>query len=487
MSSDKQNYDTMSDYKGNYASSSAIMVAGESRHEVRLGAGRCQESRSVHVDQDTFSRVRNDKMAFSALGAAKKHLRRLKAKERWKHIRSSITDHNFLNKMQNIKDLEALDEDEDFEMPSKPEGHENWEENLKEMIFGKPLNLLLLFMPVSLWAEYSAAGSDQMVFWFTFLTMIPLASLLSDFTEELAMSTNEIIGGLLNATFGNAVEVVVGIQALLRDEIRIVQASMMGSIFSNLLLVLGCCFFFGGTVYKEQHYNGINATANLSLLSLTSIALVLPLPFATDSTDFENADALSISRVSSVFLIIMYASLLVFQLKTHADLLVEEESETPNIPLSVALAGLVICTALVTFLSDYLVASIDGFVDSTGISKTFVGMIILPIVGNAVEHITAVTVAMKDKMDMAISVAVGSCVQISLFALPFTVLAGWIVDKPMNVNFPFMETVLFVLSMIVVSICMKNDTSNWLYGFLLINTYCMIGVFFWHENPETEL
>jgi len=449
-------------------------------------------SRSIHVDQMTSSRVGQPSktMAFNALKSAKKHLREIKTKDRWTRVSQSIhNEPGFLEKCKT--EGKKNHEDEETLLRSslsfvKQDEEEDWKSFLiKDLVFGKALNILLLFVPVCIWAHHNNV-SDAYIFTFSFLAMIPLASTLGDFTEELALSTNEVVGGLLNATFGNAVEIVVGIQALLMDEIRVLQCSMLGSIFSNLLLVLGCCFFFGGISHKTQEFNGVNATANLSLLSLTSIAFVLPVSFAS-ATDYDNPDALSISRVSSLFLILMYTSLLVFQLYTHSDLLVDEGNEKPNLPFNVAIIGLVVVTLTVTYISDILVVSIDGFVDQTGVSKTFVGMVILPIIGNAVEHITAVTVAMKGKMDLAISVAVGSSVQISLFALPFTVLMGWIVDKPMTLNYPIMETTLLVLSMIIVSISTKNDESNWLYGFLLINTYCMIGVFFWHEVPALEL
>jgi Sodium/calcium exchanger protein len=145
------------------------------------------------------------------------------------------------------------------------------------------LSYCLLAMPFSLWAVYNQ-WSDTWIFWLNFVVMIPLAAMLGDFTEEVALHTNDVIGGLINASFGNAVEVVVAIQALLANEIRVVQASMLGSIFSNLLLVLGSCFFFGGLFHKEQTFNTTAATANISLLALSSIALVLPTPFAGTTT-----------------------------------------------------------------------------------------------------------------------------------------------------------------------------------------------------------
>jgi Ca2+:H+ antiporter len=277
-------------------------------------------------------------------------------------------------------------------------------EYLHEMIFGNPMNILLLVGPFGVASHY-LNWSPIAVFICNFLTMIPLAALLGDFTEEAAAHTNETIGGLINASFGNAVEVVVAIQALLAGEYRIVQASMIGSIFSNLLLVLGCCFFFGGLKYPEQKFSQITATANMGLLGLSCIALILPTPFA-NYYEINNDDVLMISRIAAVCLIFMYAQLLLFQLKTHAHLITGEEEEEVRMPLFVAISGLVVITIIIAVLSEFLVGSIDGFCDQSGISRTFTGLIILPIVGNAVEHITAVSVAMKDKMDLAMG---GKC------------------------------------------------------------------------------
>jgi Ca2+:H+ antiporter len=271
---------------------------------------------------------------------------------------------------------------------------------LMNIIFGKTVSFLLLLMPVAWWAHHRE-WSPAWVFWLNFGVLIPLATILSDFTEEVAAHTNQTLGGLINATFGNAVEVLVGIQALLSNEIRVVQASMLGSIFSNLLLVLGSCFFFGGLFYKEQRFNSTAATANMGLLALSSIALVLPTPFA-EYYKVQDEHVLTISRVAAIFLIFMYLQLLVFQLKTHAHLFQDDDdSEVASIPMWVAIMGLLVATLLITMFSEFLVHSIDGFCESSGISRTFVGLIILPFVGNAVEHVAAVTVAMKDKMDLA--------------------------------------------------------------------------------------
>mmetsp|Transcript_5656 Transcript_5656/g.6941 ORF Transcript_5656/g.6941 Transcript_5656/m.6941 type:complete len:529 (+) Transcript_5656:64-1650(+) len=351
---------------------------------------------------------------------------------------------------------------------------------LISMIFESSINILLLFMPFALASHY-LDWSPVAIFIFNFLTMIPLAALLGDFTEEVAAHTNQTIGGLINASFGNAVEVVVAIEALLAGEYRVVQASMIGSIFSNLLLVLGCCFLFGGFYHKEQEYSLLVSTANMGLLGLSCIALILPTPFA-QYYDVNEEEALMISRIVALCLIFMYAQLLYFQLKTHADFMGQEDDEKATLPFGIAMFALVVITTVIAFLSNFLVGSIDGFCEDSGISKTFTGLIILPIVGNAVEHMTAVSVAMKNKMDLAMGVAVGSATQISLFVTPLVVIVGWIANKPMTLNFPPFEVILFIISVIVVSIILSYPKSNWLEGSMLVTTYFLIAVGFWFEK-----
>ena len=292
----------------------------------------------------------------------------------------------------------SINESAAFNGSIKEKKEENIWINFLLIWIGKPISFLLLFFPFALAAYYLSWG-PQWVFWLNFLVMIPLASILGDFTEEAALHTNDVVGGLLNASFGNAVEVVVGFNALMKDEIRVVQASMIGSIFSNLLLVLGCCFFFGGLYYKEQKFSSLNATTSMGLLALSSIALILPTPFA-EYYEIEDKDVLIISRASACFLIFTYVQLLYFQLFTHREIFEgnaddddEEngeddiEEEEASIPMWMALTGLCLTTGLVTIFSNFLVDSINGFCTESGVSRTFVGLIILPIVGNAVEHV----------------------------------------------------------------------------------------------------
>jgi Ca2+:H+ antiporter len=297
-----------------------------------------------------------------------------------------------------------LGSDSIYFAPKKAVDEKSVSMNFVDIWVGKPVSVFLLATPFALWTT-QANWSGTWIFWSNFFVLVPLASILGDFTEQAALHTNQTIGGLLNATFGNCVEVIVALQALLRNEIRVVQASMIGSIFSNLLLVLGCCFLFGGIYYREQTYNVTSANASMGLLALSSLALVLPTPYA-NYYEIQDEDVLMISRASAIGLLAMYIQLLFFQLHTHRHVFDgcdgaedddvtdedKEEEETPSIPMWLALLGLLVVTLLVAWFSDALVGSIDDFCEETGVSRTFVGLIILPIVGNAVEHITAVNV-----------------------------------------------------------------------------------------------
>lgn len=284
-----------------------------------------------------------------------------------------------------------------------PWSHNNTEtddkpwEALKEMFLENRINILLGFLPFAC-MSHIFRWSDGSVFILNFLAMVPLASMLGVFTEELAAHTNDVIGGLINATFGNAVELVVAIQALLHNDFRVVQASLIGSMLSNLLLVLGMCFFFGGIKYSEQTFVSQGAVASIALLALCGLTLLMPGMFG----DNQDVDELVISRIGAAILILMYAQLLFFQLVSHGHLFEGGDDTVALIPFRWALIGLVTITVIVTILSEWLVGSIDGFCEEYNLGKSFVGVIVLPVVGNAVEHISAVTVAMKNKIDLAL-------------------------------------------------------------------------------------
>lgn len=271
---------------------------------------------------------------------------------------------------------------------------DNFKHATKVILFENYVNVLLVFVPLGVLAEL-LTWSPVARFTLNFLAIIPLASLLSFATEELALQVGESLGGLLNASFGNAVELIVSVIALTKGELRIVQASMLGSILSNILLVLGMCFAAGGFYYQEQEFNMTVAQTMSSLMAVGTSSLLLPAAFhlAVPTSRHLDDEILFLSRGTAIILLIIYGLYLFFQLKTHASFFQAAEAgegEEAKISPWTAGAMLVVVTVVVAFCADFLVGSIDEIVEQTGISKTFVGLILIPIVGNAAEHVTAV-------------------------------------------------------------------------------------------------
>ena len=350
---------------------------------------------------------------------------------------------------------------------------------LRATILKSWINVLILAAPAGI-TLHIVEANPIVVFVVNFIAITPLAAMLSYATEEIALRTGDVIGGLLNASFGNAVELIVGVIALVKREVLIVQTSLIGSMLSNLLLVLGMCFFFGGIDRVEQHFNVTVAQTAASLLALAVGGLFIPTAFDNWKTNADAASTASVSRGTSILLLITYGCHLFFQLKTHTEFynrpspkvarrqlrrgdvarkfasMGEEVStvflggrarqvqmqdpvdvpEQPRLTVLVALITLGVSTVLVAFCAEFMVNSIDALTASGKIGKTFVGLILLPIVGNAAEHATAVTVACKDKMDLAIGVAVGSSMQIALLVLPLIVVVGWIMGVEDMVRMP---------------------------------------------------
>ncbi|GMM39085.1 Vcx1 protein [Saccharomycopsis crataegensis] len=392
--------------------------------------------------------------------------------------------------------------------------------NATSLIFkSSPVNVLLVFLPFGLLGGYLGWNAIA-VFVLNFFAICALASILAFSTECISDHVGETLGALLNATFGNIVELIVSVIALRNNQIRIVQTSMLGSILSNLLLVLGCCFVCGGWNRLQQSFSKTVAQTMSSLMALACASLVIPAAFnaslaelnheAPATPENPNPEILALSRATSVVLLVIYVLYLFFQLVTHRSLfepaehelddehhsirrgsiLSSEESHLPEVPVSLdddlytlslrsSIITLVVSTLLTSFSADFLVGSIDVMVERTGISKSFIGLILIPIIGNAAEHITAVIVATKDKMDLAIGVAVGSSMQIALFVTPAMVLAGWAMDVPMNLYFSLIETAVLFVSVFITNYLILDGESNWLEGAMLLGTYIIIALAFY--------
>ncbi|TVY17831.1 Vacuolar calcium ion transporter [Lachnellula arida] len=364
----------------------------------------------------------------------------------------------------------------------------------KITLYSNYVNILLVFVPLGIIAG-ATGWNPTTVFVLNFFAIVPLASVLSFATEEISVKLGQTMGGLLNATFGNAVELIVSIVALKKGEIRIVQSSMLGSILSNILLVLGCCFLAGGIHNTtagtsegiEQGFNSTVASTMSSLMAVASASLIIPATlYAALSGSHSDSDKniLILSHGTAIILLILYILYLVFQLRTHARLFdaetpgEDDEPEVAQMGPWAAAGVLIVTTVLVAVCAEYLVDSIDSIVQTAHISKTFIGLVLLPIVGNAAEHVTAVVVALKDKMDLAMGVAIGSSMQIALLVTPFLVILGWIMDIPMTLHFETFETVVFFLSVLVVTYVIQDGKSNYLEGAMLLGLYFIIALAF---------
>lgn len=292
-----------------------------------------------------------------------------------------------------------------------------------------------------------------------------------------------------------------------QNQVRVVQASMLGSILSNILLVLGCCFLVGGLRYSEQSFNSTVASTMSSLMAVASASLIIPATLyaaiSNNSSGSINGELnpgqeadkniLILSHGTSIILLIIYVMYLYFQLRSHSELfeetngdaehiaggeVVDEEEERILSPWAAAVV-LIVVTVLVAICADYLVDSIDSMVQKTGMSKTFIGLVLIPIVGNAAEHVTAVVVAYKNKMDLAIGVAIGSSLQIALFVTPFLVILGWIMDIEMTLHFQIFETVAFFISGLVVTLLIQDGKSNYLEGGMCLGMYLILALAFY--------
>ncbi|OQE44513.1 hypothetical protein PENCOP_c002G04521 [Penicillium coprophilum] len=352
-------------------------------------------------------------------------------------------------------------------------------------------NLLLPFVFLGMVAG-SLGWDDSVSFLFNFLAILPLAALLSFATEELAKSVGQTVGGLINATFGNAVEMIVGITAVRQGEISIVQSSMVGSILSGNLLILGVSLFCGGYAKDVVKFNVDVSGILSSLMVVSSATLIIPsVLYSTIPSKSQEVEAsvLSLSRAASVVLLTFYLVYLYFQLKSHSELFVddkqeEEEEEEARVlgPWSASII-LILATLGVTVCSDRLVDSVDGFVDKWHVSRAFIGLIVVPIVGNAGEFNTVINSSIKGNMDLAIGVIVGSTLQIALFVSPFLVMCGWIIGQPMSLRYSPFETVVFFLSVIVMDCLIRGGRSNYYEGSLLVGTYLIIAIAF-YVHPD---
>jgi Ca2+:H+ antiporter len=342
---------------------------------------------------------------------------------------------------------------------------------------------LLLFVPVTLALEHWAADRALLIFFSSALAILPLAGWMGHATEEIASRTGEGVGGFLNATFGNAAELIIAISALQAGLYDVVKASIAGSIIGNVLLVLGAAMLAGGVKNRpEQTFNASAARSQASMLTLATIALILPAAY--ERVLGSGAPPLGpLSVWISVVLLAVYAANLAFSLVTHRALFAgshaAEASHSAPWSMGRAIGVLAAATVGVAWMSEILVGAIEPAGHALGLSDSFVGVFVVAVLGNAAEHATAITAAMKNRMDLSLSIAIGSSVQVALFVAPFLVLLSYaIAAQPMDLAFSGGLVLSVLLSAVVLGQVAGDGRSDWLKGVQLLAVYLILGLAF---------
>lgn len=347
------------------------------------------------------------------------------------------------------------------------------------------LNWLLVFVPISAGLHYAQPDSHTAIFLCACLAILPLAGWLGKGTENLAHHTGEAVGGLLNATFGNAAELIIAIAAMRNGLYDVVKASLTGSIIGNVLLVAGLSMLAGGLKFKTQTFNRMAAQNQATMLLLAAVSLILPAAYHYLAGPAAAAHEGDLSMEISIILLVVYALSLVFSLITHKQLFGGESAEAhggETQPWSVGksigvLAG---ATALIAWVSEILVGSVEHAAHSFGMTSVFVGVIVVAIIGNAAEHSTAVLVARKNRMDLALGIAIGSSIQIALFVAPVLVLLSYFLSPaPMNLVFTPAEVLAVTLSVLICAQTANDGESNWMEGVQMLAVYAILGVVFY--------
>lgn len=346
------------------------------------------------------------------------------------------------------------------------------------------MNWLLLLTPVTIGLHLAHYENQTLIFVVSCLAILPLAGWLGKATEHLAAKTNESLGGLLNATFGNAAELIIAISAMNAGLYDVVKASLTGSIIGNLLLVLGASILAGGLKFKEQRFSAQAARAQTTLLALAGISLVLPAAFhylagggaATASSERD------LSLQFSILLLVIYGLSLVFSLRTHKHYFVskvETESHGEAWSFAKSLSVLAGATVAIAVVSEILVHNVESAARSFGMSSVFVGVIVVAIVGNAAEHSTAILVARKNRMDLSMSIAIGSSLQIAVFIAPLlVVLSRFVGPRPMDLVFTPAEVMAIVVSVFITGQVANDGVSHWMEGVQLLGVYIMLAIIF---------
>jgi Ca2+:H+ antiporter len=350
----------------------------------------------------------------------------------------------------------------------------------------EPLSVLLVFIPIGLVLEVIHA-SPVYIFIVSALAIVPLAGQMGKATEHLAERTGPGIGGLLNATFGNAAELIIALLALQKGLHDVVKASITGSIIGNVLLVLGLSALCGGLRYERQTFNRTAAGMGSTLLALSASGLLVPALFHQIVSRQQVTHERELSLDIAIVLFITYLLSLVFSLRTHKHLYTAATSHRPkdtaldtaSWSVTRAVAVLLLATVGVAVMSELLVGAVEHTAQVFGMTEVFVGVILVAIIGNAAEHSTAVLMALKDQMELAINIAVGSSTQVALFVAPILVFLSYLLAQPMDLLFTRFEVAAVALSVWVLSLIAQDGESHWMEGVQLLALYAILAVAFY--------
>jgi Ca2+:H+ antiporter len=371
---------------------------------------------------------------------------------------------------------------------------------------GNRLRFLIVFVPIA-FVLCLAHAPEPLQFGVALLGLIPLAAVMGEATEHLSDRAGPGIGGLLNATFGNAVELIVALALLFKGKDTVVKASLTGSVLGNLLLVLGASLLAGGWKHRTQTFNRTAAGVGSTMMVLAAVGMLMPALFHAlpEVVALDDARALGIenglSLGVSVALMATYLLSLLFSLRTHKNLYnPPEEAPSDEVAHAAPAAGrseiwslrrsilvLIGVTVLVSILGEILAETLDDFGRHLGLTELFLGVVVIAIVGNAAEHSSAVVVALKNKMDLAVGIALGSALQVALFVTPLLVFASYLRPQPIDLVFTTMEVVAVLLAAFVARMVAEDGESNWLEGVMLLMLYALLAIaFFFHPEPQNR-
>jgi Ca2+:H+ antiporter len=346
-----------------------------------------------------------------------------------------------------------------------------------KLSFEKVMGALLIFIPLSIALELT--HSDPiLIFAASAMAIIPLAGFMGKATEELSKQVGAGMGGLLNATFGNATELIIAIFALQAGLFEVVKASLTGGIIGNMLLIVGCSMLFGGLKREKQTFNAQAQGVNSTMLALAAVGLIMP-ALISHIFDFNTVESLSLGV--SIILLATYVFSLLFSLKTHKHLYrCEEDPEEckPHWSRNKALLVLLLTTAIIAMESEFLVGAVEPVSESLGLTELFIGVIVVAIIGNAAEHSTAILMAIKNKMDLSLNIAIGSSTQIAMLIAPVLVFLSYFWGNPMTLVFNEFEVVAVIAAVVIANMICADGESNWFEGIQLLALYGIMAIVF---------